>query len=288
MPNMPIAELKKSFGGYLLQLFQSLSLDVVIGALAGGVFAVNTLTVKPDFWWWPVLALSVWVVYTSDHLIDGFNQKRAALIFRHRLHYRFRYFFIAALIIVSLLTLILVIVFLNSRVLLWGFVIGLGALIYLGFIILGRKKGFYFQKEFFISLFYVAGIWLAPLVWYGKALSLSTILTMVVFVLLVWAEGLLTALYERESDRGDHMQSFCTYYGAKATRRLVLVLLLLCMLFSLWLLFSIVSLRKEYILLVAMTASLMAIYRFPSFFHKNERYRTLGELTFWLPFLLLP
>jgi len=284
---MQKAELKKSFGGYLLQLFQSFSLDVVIGALAGGVFALNILSVKPNLWWWPVLAMSVWVVYTSDHLIDGFNQKRAALIFRHRLHYRFRYFFMAALFIVSTLTFILVIVFLDIRILLWGFVIGLGALIYLGLIILGRKKGFYFQKEFFISLFYVAGIWLAPLVWYGKVLSFSLVLTMVIFVLLVWAEGLLTAFQERESDKGDHMQSFCTFYGPQTTRKLIQILLLLCMFLSLGLLLSSTSLRKEYIILVAMAASLMAIYRFPSFFHKNDRYRTLGELTFWLPFLLL-
>ncbi len=284
---MPKEELKKSFAGYLLRLFQSVSLDVVIGALAGGIFAVNILMVKPNSWWWPILAMSVWVVYTSDHLIDGFNQKGAASIFRHRLHYQFRYFFMASLFIVSILTLVLVLIFLDTRVLLWGFVIGLGALVYLGFIILGRKKGFYFQKEFFISLFYVAGIWLAPLVWYGKALPFTVILTMMIFVLLVWAEGLLTALYEREYDQGDNMQSFCTFYGRQTTRRLIILLLIPSMLLSLGLLLSTPSLRMEYMLLVAMTALLIVIYLFPSFFQKSERYRTVGELVFWLPFLLL-
>lgn len=280
-------ELNKSFAGYWLQLFQALSLDVVIGAVAGGVFAVNVLAVKPNFWWWPVLAMSVWVVYTSDHLIDGFHQKRAATIFRHRLHYRFRYFFIAAISIFSLLTLLLVFIFLDTRVLIWGIAIGLGALIYMGFIILGRKKGFYFQKEFFISLFYVGGIWLAPLVWNGKALPITVILTIAIFVILVWSEGLLTALYERESDKGDQMQSFCTFYGRQTTQRLVLILLISSMLFSLGLLLLTSSLRIEYIVLATMTASLLAIHHFPSFFQKNERYRTLGELTFWLPFLLM-
>ncbi|VAW29139.1 hypothetical protein MNBD_BACTEROID07-1241 [hydrothermal vent metagenome] len=284
---MPKEELKKSFAGYLLQLFQATSLDVVIGAVAGGVFAVNILAVKPNFWWWPVLIMSVWVVYTSDHLIDGFHQKRAATIFRHRLHYRFRYFFMAAIAIFSLLTLILVLVFLDIRLLLWGIAVGFGALIYLGFIILGRKKGFYFQKEFFISLFYVIGIWLAPLLWYGRALPFTAILTMAIFVLLVWAEGLLTALYEREPDRGGQMQSFCTFYGQQTTQRLILILLILSMLFSLGLLFSVPSLRMEFLILIIMTISLMAIHFFPSFFQKNERYRTLGELTFWFPFLLL-
>lgn len=280
-------ELKKGFTGYGLQLFQSFSLDVAIGALAGGIFAINILLVKPNPWWWLILAMSVWVVYTADHLIDGFNQKQAALIFRHRLHYRFRYFFISAIIIVSLLALVLVIVFLDIRVLLWGIAIGFGALVYLGFIILGRKKGFYFQKEFFISLFYVGGIWLAPLVWYGKALPFTVILTMAIFVILVWSEGLLTALYERESDKGDQMQSFCTFYGRQTTRRLVLILLILSMLSALGLLLLTSSMRYEYMVLVTMTAFLLAIHLFPSFFQKNERYRTLGELTFWLPFLLL-
>ncbi len=273
--------------GNLLQLFQAFSLDVVIGALAVGLFAIKFLLVQPNPWWWLVLALSVWVVYTADHLIDGFHQKRSATIFRHKLHYRFRIFFMTSLFMVSMLTLALVLVFLDTRVLLWGIVIGLGALVYLGFIVLGRKKDFYFQKEFFISLFYVGGIWLAPLVWYGKALSLTVILTMVIFVLLVWAEGLLTALYERESDKGDQMQSFCTFYGRQTTLRLVLLLLILSLLLSWGLLLFTPSLKMEYIVLVIMTTVLIAIHRFPSFFHKNERYRTLGELTFWLPFLLL-
>ncbi len=275
------------YAGNLLQLFQAFSLDVVIGALAVGLFAVKLLQVHPNPWWWLVLALSVWVVYTADHLIDGFQQKHAATIFRHRLHYRFRYFFMASLFIVSIFTLVLVLVFLDTRVLLWGIVIGPGALIYLGFIILGRKKGFYFYKEFFISMFYVIGIWLAPLVWNSKALSLTVILTMVIFVLLVWAEGLLTALYERESDKGDQMQSFCTFYGRQTTRRLVLILLILCVLFSLGLLLLASSLKMEYLVLVIMASVLIAIHRFPAFFQRNERYRTLGELTFWLPFLLL-
>ncbi len=284
---MPKEESKKSFAGYWVQLFQAISLDVVIGAFAGGIFAVNILAVKPNLWWWLILVMSVWVVYTSDHLVDGFNQKGAASIFRHRLHYQYRYFFMVSLVIVSILTLVLVLVFLDTRVLLWGFVIGIGALVYLGFIILGRKKGFYFQKEFFISLFYVAGIWLAPLIWYGKSLSFIVILIMVIFVLLVWAEGLLTALYERESDIGDQMGSFCTFYGRQTTQRLVLILLILSMFFSLGLLLSTPVMRKEYLVLVIMTASLMAIHYFPSFFQKNERYRILGELTFWFPFLLL-
>ena len=68
------------YAGNLLQLFQAFSLDVVIGALAVGLFAIKLLLVRPNPWWWLVLALSVWVVYTADHLIDGFQQKQNIIL----------------------------------------------------------------------------------------------------------------------------------------------------------------------------------------------------------------
>ena len=269
------------------RLFQVFSLDVVGGALAVGVFAANTLHVSPNPWWWPVLALSVWVIYTADHLIDGYAKKQNAVILRHRFHYRYRRFFLVSMAVAALAALVLVWHFMDHRILLWGMFLGLWALGYLLLILLVYKSGFYFHKEFFISLFYVAGIWLAPVIWHGKPLSYSQILTLGVFVLLAWAEGLVMTLFEQKDDRADHMGSFSTYYGASFTKLFSGVLLSVALLASVFLLWDVPDLRKEYAILTAMATVLLVLLLFDRFFQTGQRYRATGEFTFWLPFLLL-
>lgn len=277
----------KRFAEKLLHIFQAFSLDVVAGALATGVFAVKTLQVQPNPWWWLVLGLSVWAIYAGDHLLDGYYRKQASTMFRHRMHYRFRYYFMAALILAAFTAIILVWLFMDIRVLIGGIALGAGVLIYLLVVYVGRKNNYYFQKEFFISLFYVAGIWLAPVIWHGMPLSIPLIASMIIIIMLVWAEGLSMAYFEQTSDRGDGTQSFCTFYGSALTRNLSGALLISGMLLSLMLIILVPVLKKEFILLMVLSASLMLLLVFPSYFQKKRRYRLLGEFTFWLPFVLL-
>ncbi len=268
-------------------LFQVLSLDVVGGALAGGVFAVKFLQVKPNPWWWPVLALSVWAVYTADHLVDGFSQKNNAAIFRHRFHYRYRHFFIVALGVAAFVAVALVWIFMDRHILLWGMLLGVGALVYLLLIAGVHKSGFYFHKEFFISLFYVAGIWLAPVFWYGIRLSTVQMATLVIFVLLAWAEGLAMALFEQKADQADQMGSFSTYYGTSFTKVFSGTLLSVALTAALFLLWYFPALQTAYLVLSAMAVALLAVLLFSHYFQKGQRYRLMGEFSFWLPFLLL-
>ncbi len=278
---------KKGFAVLLLRLFQSFSLDVVGGSLAMGVFATKVLGITANGWWWLVLALSVWAVYTGDHLLDGYQQKQWATMFRHRIHYRFRYFLIVLLILAAFTSVALVALFMERRILTGGIFLGLGVLIYLGLNYLGRKSGFYFHKEFFISLFYVSGIWLAPVIWYNKPLPGQVVAGMVVLFLLGWAEGLMMAYFEQRFDEDDHAQSFSTFYGLSATRKLAGLLMILAMLLSLALILSADSLNKAFYLLFVLSVLLFLLPAFPAFFKKNGYYRILGEFSFWIPFALL-
>lgn len=278
---------KKKTTARLLQIFQAFSLDVVIGSLAMGVFAIKILHVQANPWWWPVLALSVWVVYTGDHLVDGYHRKQAATMFRHRIHYQYRYLLILLLILAATVAVVLVWMFMDRRILVGGIILGLCAMFYLGLVYLGRKRDFYFQKEFFISLFYVAGIWLAPDIWYGGHVSFRLAGSLVILLLFAWAEGLLMAFFEQEADKDDKTHSFCTYYGAVPTRNLSGALLLTGLFFSMMCAFLIPALRNEFILMAVLSVSLIQLLAFSSFFKKEQRYRLLGELSFWLPFILL-
>ncbi len=278
---------KNGIAGHLFQLFQAFSLDVVVGSLAIGFFAVQLLHVHPNPWWWLVLALSVWVVYTGDHLLDGFQRKQAATMFRHRIHYRFRYLFMVVLLLAALSAVVLTRVFLDSRIFQGGLALGLAALVYLGLVYLARKRGFYFQKELVISLFYVAGIWLAPVIWQGSSFSYVLIAGVAILFLLAWAEGLIMACFEHEYDSVDKTHSFSTFYGLARTKKLSAVLLISALTFSLVVAFSKPVFQREFILLAVLSAFLILLLIFPSFFKQKGRYRLLGEFSFWLPFVLM-
>ncbi len=267
---------------------QLLSLDVVLGAMATGAYAAKLLDVSPNYWWWPALALSVWVVYTSDHLIDSFSRKNNALIHRHKLHYRYRHIFIFAVTFSSVVALNLVWFLLDKKILTGGLIIGIGAIVYLVLVGEGNKKNFYFQKEFFISLFYTAGIWLAPLVWNPKPLSPSIYGIIFVFIILVWIEGLIVAVYEYEMDKSDRHISFATKYGIHKSRAFIKLLFGVLLVFISILLFNTNS-TTEFLAVImefVMAIALFLIYLFHMYLYRHELYKTFGEMIFWLPGIL--
>ncbi len=272
----------------LLRNFQLLSLDVVVGALAMGLFAVKLLQVNQNKWWWLVLALSVWAVYTSDHLIDGFSQKDLAVIQRHQIHYLFRIPLMVAIGLSSVVAVTLTFLFLNKTVIIVGVIIGFLAMLYLALVYISRKHQHYFHKEFFISLFYVAGIWLAPATAAPHGLLLFYRLTMAAIVLLVWYEGILVSTFEMEKDIRDGHNSFAVNFGREKTKFLLNILLIAIVIVILILL-VVAKNETEYfsvLLETIMVLSLLSIIKFPGFFSKHEYYKTFGELIFWLPALI--
>ena len=98
-------------------IYQVLSLDVVLGSLAVGMFAVKLLDVNPVLAWWFILPCAVWVVYTLDHLVDGFKRKGASSIYRHRFHYQNRWIIIALILIIGATTFVASILYLDQQIL---------------------------------------------------------------------------------------------------------------------------------------------------------------------------
>ena len=267
---------------------QLVSIDVVIGALSMGLFAIKLFQVSPGFLWWVVLALSVWIVYTADHLIDSFSMKKEAIIVRHQLHYRYRYFFIVLISVLITAVLCIVWFFLDRRIFIGGLALGVGALIYFGMITLGQKKKLCFQKEFFISLFYIAGIWFTPILLSGKEISPFNYSIIALFILMVWIEGIIIAVYEYSNDIKDGHISFVTFYGRKRSYyflifQFVLISVLLVATYSL------ADTRLQvlaFIISLFMVAGLLVLFIFQKIFTSHELYKTLGELIFWLPGIL--
>ncbi len=285
---MPKVKLKKGCAKYFLQLFQAFSLDVVLGALAMGSFASKIMGIHPKTGWYFVLAAAVWIIYTTDHLIDGLFVQNNASLFRHQLHFIWRKPIIVLVILLAISSFLYSLWYLNSTIILGGLILALGVTIYLVLILLvANKRNFYFQKEFFISIFYVLGIWLAPLVWYAKIPDTQMLIVFILFVVLVWSEGLTASTFDFDADRQDKHQSFSTHFGKSKTKKFVNGLLSATLLVSLYFVYksSEIKYQLSFGLLIIMTISLFIFNYLSSNLKKWHSFRAFGEIIFWLPAL---
>ena len=70
----------------ILRMFNMLSIDVAIGALFSGYFVKIILPFQIHWSYWCILPLSVWIVYTADHLVDALRLKKKSHTKRHLFH----------------------------------------------------------------------------------------------------------------------------------------------------------------------------------------------------------
>jgi len=275
--------------GYLL--FRILSLDVVIGTLMTGVYISKLLNVSPSGWWYLILASTVWIIYTIDHLLDGLKGKDGQpVIFRHRYHFKHKKVLLVILTGLSVFTLVTGLLFLDKDIVIAGLI--LFAIIFSFFLIFWffqKNISFFNQKELFIAIAYVAGITLAPYYWANSSLSTHQIILILVMVMLAWAEGILASWFDYENDIHDGHRSFTTAFGRKNTRYFLITLhIVIFILLKINLLFTVNLFQFFAIIIeVLMNTSLLLMLMFPKSMKIYDRYRIFGEMVFWLPGLIL-
>ena len=270
-------------------LFQVLSLDVVLGSMAVGLFATRLLGVQANPWWWIILPVSIWVVYTLDHLTDGFKLKGNSTIYRHNFHYNNRKIIIVIILVLGLVAVVLAFIHLNERIIKGGFGLGLIVLFYQSLNFANKRSdNFFFQKEFFIAVVYVVGIFLAPSVWYGKPLSGERLSIGLILIALVFAESVIISWFDVEKDKADGLTSFTINFGKTQTRKFMRIFLagifLLTLFFSWFFHFQLLSFL---LILLVMNVVLSLLIGKPSLFKTNHLFRWVGESVFYLPGLIV-
>ncbi len=272
----------------LLKLLQTFSIDVVIGAIAMGMLAVRWNHSKLPGIWWLILSLAVWIIYTSDHLIDSLKKKQQALNYRHRIHFLLKNYLITITIFLIVITILLSVIYLEKKIVIAGVILGSIVMLYLLAVLIGQKYFTYFFKEIFIATIYVAGIWLAPLIESSNIEILFTVAIITIFILLAISEGLIVSAYEILLDVTDAQHSFSTRFGVKTTRKIAGFLLSIAILLSLIFIFMANTKLQImcFIITLLMSILLCILLIFTHFFSKNNRYRLLGELLFWMPAII--
>lgn len=273
---------------FLFRRLRILSLDVVLGAIASGSMVVHLLTLDMPVFWWLALPMSVWVIYTADHLLDAYRIGDQAHTERHLFHHV--HFRPIALIWGALLLSCLTWIPWNLPIEMIFFGLGMGACVMIHLTLVswvGGRISRLLQKELGVGLIYTAGVWGGPLSLFDSIPPGLWILCLQFFLLAMF-NLLLFSMYEIQSDELDGHTSFVRAIGVGRTRQVLIGLasaILLLMAGSLWMSISKETLAVQGIYL-AMLSLFLVLMQFPQYFEAGEKYRIWGDAAFLLPALI--
>jgi hypothetical protein len=258
-----------------------LSLDIVAGVIICALFFSRIFQVYIRPQGLITLGLTVWIIYTADHLLDAHKIKGDASTERHRFHQRN---FLPLLLLLGMGTVLnaILIFFIRQPVFFWGLLwIGIVAF-YLLF-----QKHLRFFKEVIAALLYTGGVLLPSLAVSHRAVDFFSGALMIQFFLIAWFNLILFSWFDEEKDIRDKQQSFVTTVGRNRTRRfLFLIFFINGALFVGQLMYPTPWLVPLFILM-GMNSILLLILLREQWFRAHDRFRLWGDAVFLIPVLFL-
>jgi 4-hydroxybenzoate polyprenyltransferase len=257
-------------------VFNILSLDIVTGSVICSLFFGKLLGVKILPYGLLGLGLTVWIIYTADHLLDAKAIKHEAASPRHRFHQK-HFKSLSVFMLILAFVDFCVILFARKPVLLWGAFLAFFVAIYLLV-----QRYLKMVKELFIAFLYTCGVLLPAISVTSITLDTPYILLIVQFFLIALTNLLLFSWFDKERDRADLLHSFVTMSGKTLTAvsiygisiiNLALTVILLKYGFEF----------KTVAILATMHLMLLVIFIFHQHMNHNYTYRLLGDAVFLLP-----
>jgi 4-hydroxybenzoate polyprenyltransferase len=253
-----------------------LSLDVSIGAVLSALFFAQILHVSILPYGLATLALTVWIIYTIDHLRDARSIGAKASTARHLFHQRY----FKALFILLILAIVvdgLLILFIRRQVFVYG--VALGGIVGCYLVI---QRGLYYLKEHFVALLYTLGVLLPSIAITSIPISNLHKILFGLFFLAALLNLMIFSWFDREKDIKDHRQSFVTLFGSRFTKGWICFLFAVFLLLSLWLL--VVSRTPALAaMFLLMGIVLLILFVRADVFKHNESFRLIGDAIFFLP-----
>ena len=229
-----------------------------------------------------VLGLTVWLIYTFDHLSDAIKIKGEANTERHRfhqLHYRF-------LVVTCALVLLIIgglLFILPYKIILFGAALGCIVIAYFMLLhFLGLKASYH--KEILVAVIYTLGIFLAPFCLYEGKIEIEYGIVFIQFFIIALINLITFSLLESEKDSQNGFPSLVNLIGRRSSLRLI-QLLLLFQLVSLAILMVRFGNFELSLIVFLMTIILGGILLFPAQLGLKERYRLIGDFIFFIPII---
>ena len=268
----------------LYQYIRAFSLDVVAGAVISARWIGNYFKAEIPSYAILALGLTVWLIYTIDHVLDARKISSKDALFRHLIHYKNAPYIFGLMAIVAMV-LIFVLQKLHPHLLNAGLILGFLVFCYLIFIHFIRKNLFW-GKEWFIALVYATGICL-PTVTYIQTIPIILIYFWLQLFLLASINLILFNMIEYKSDKAQGFSSFATIKGVDFSRRVILVLLIafVAIWSSSFLLFNSERILDYQAIFILMASVLAMVLSKEVVLREEEWYRVIGDIVFVLPII---
>ncbi len=265
-----------------------LSLDIVLGAVLSASLTTYVFPYDITWWYYLVLAASVWVIYTLDHLIDSQRNKEIAVSPRH-LYYYSNFSVIAWSVGFTMVGIgVLLLLFAPLKLLVFGIFLGGISFIYLGLVFLVKNPSVWLPKELIVALIYTVGIWGFPII-LQEGMGLKYLLFPIFFFLVVFFVLVFYSYVDLKEDLADHFYGLLSILSRTKSEQLLMLLLLSEVIVFLFIdvLFPWSELR-----LLLIIYFIMMLMTFVLFYYKNKLknrgyYRMLGETIFFIPGIVL-
>ncbi len=274
----------------IFKYIQYLSLDVVLGALLSSLFIGQLIGVALTNPMLIGLGIAIWLIYTTDHLIDAKAIEGAANNPRHAFHQQYFNIIIAFGILAFLIGL-WNISFLPKETIKFGGILIFCVGVYFVTIRLADRKSMW-HKELSAAMIYSFGIFAGPLS-LTLDIAYSTIFLFVQFSIIVILNLLIFPIYEVDSDIKDNMKSLAISVGVVRLKRVINFLFVIVILLTVIGMLELQMLSNGpnwffgQLIFLLMIIVLLGLMIWPFFFKKHNYYRWLGDGVFYLPVLLL-
>jgi hypothetical protein len=271
--------MRKVVHGYTL--FNILSLDVALGAIVSALFFARVFDVHLRMNSLIALGLTVWMIYTVDHLLDARKLKRNASTERHRFHQR-HFKVLVVILILAGLVVTSQLFFIRTPVLIGGLVLSWIIVIY--FLTLKKLK---YLKELAGAILYTGGVLVAPLSLYHNSLLVPQVILICQFFITALINLLIFSWFDMEKDIQDRRESFATYYGVDLTYKAFMFLVLINTLVGIYIVLQNDRYLWMEICLLVMNSVLAALVFEKKYFNIYDRYRVLGDAIFFIPLVYI-
>jgi hypothetical protein len=261
---------------HLYRYVNMLSLDIVAGAVIGALFFSHLFSVEILPYGLAALALTVWIIYTIDHLRDARSIKHFASTERHRFHQQ-HFRVLTIVVCTAILTDSVLILFMRKPVFEWGLILS-------GIVILYLVVQQYLRvlKELFVAILYTCGVLLPSIAITPPDPELLQTLLIIQFVFIAWINLLIFSWFDQENDLRDQQISFATLCGKRVTAILIFSLsgLQLGMGIMTW---QNELYRTPVILFSLMTLILLVVFASYNQKNRSDSFRLLGDAVFFIP-----
>lgn len=258
-----------------------LSLDIAVGAVTCASFFASLLHVTPRPQALLSLGLTVWIIYTTDHLLDARNlQGRRASTERHRFH-QDNFQLLTWLTGAALVLDVIAVFYIKKQVLYGGVMVIAVVGVYL--VVHNRLA---FLKELFVAVLYCLGVLLPSVPVAGFRFTQVHYMLFLVFFLIALINLLIFSWFDRHEDDQDDRRSFVTLLGTRPMWVVVYCAFVIGFSVLTYLALDGTEMGAT-VTLFAMMSVLFGVGAFREWFSKKSRYRIWGDAVFLFPLIYL-